>query len=58
MQSGKESSSFRILRIKCEQLLERSRRPAVLASVHVGDGFFEKRAFFAVPDNTPVVYPG
>ena len=58
MQRGKEPSSFRIVRIKCEQLFQRSGRPAVLAGVHVGDGFLEKRAFLAVADNTPVVNSG
>jgi hypothetical protein len=46
------------MRIKCEQLFERCRRPAILAGIHVGDGFFEKRAFLAVTDNAPIVYPG
>jgi hypothetical protein len=58
MQRGKESSSFRIMRIECEQLFQRRRRPAVLAGVHVGDRFLEKRAFLAIADNTPVVHSG
>jgi len=58
MQRGKEPSSFRIMRIECEQLFQRSGRPAVLAGVHVGDGFLKKRAFLAIADNTPVVHSG
>ena len=58
MQSGKESASFGVERIKGQQLLQRRGRPAVLAGVHVGDGFLEKRAFFAVADNAPFVYSG
>ena len=58
MQRRKEPASFRIVRIKCEQLFQRGGRPAVLAGVHVGDGFFEKCAFLAVADNTPLMHPG
>lgn len=58
MQRRKEPASFRVVRIKCEQLFQRSGRPAVLAGVHVGDGFLEKRAFLAVADDTPFVHPG
>src|SRR5688572_2938564 len=58
MQRSKEPSSFSIVRIKREQLFQRSGRPAILAGVHVGDGFLEKRAFLAVADNTPIVHSG
>ena len=58
MQRSKEPSSFRIVRIKREQLFQRSRRPAILAGVHMGDGFLEKGAFLAIADNTPVVASG
>lgn len=58
MQRSKEPSSFRIVRIKREQFFQRSGRPAILAGVHVGDGFLEKRAFLAVADNTPIVHSG
>src|SRR6266550_2100760 len=58
MQRGKESSSFRVVRIKREQLFQRSGGPAILAGIHVGDCFLEKRAFLAVADNTPFVYLG
>jgi hypothetical protein len=46
------------MRIEREQILQRSGRPAVLAGVHVGDGFFEKRAFLAVSDHTTAMRPG
>jgi hypothetical protein len=46
------------VRIKDEQLFQHSRRPAVLAGVHVGDGFFEKRTFLAIADNAPVLHSG
>ena len=46
------------MRIKCEQLFQRSGRPAIPAGVHMGDGFLEKRAFLAVADHTPVVHSG
>jgi hypothetical protein len=58
MQRGKESSSFRVVRIKCEQFFQRSGRPAILAGVHVGDGFLEKCTFLAVAYNTPFLHPG
>jgi hypothetical protein len=46
------------VRIKCKQLFQRRGRPAVLAGVHVGDGFLEKRAFLAIADNAPAVHSG
>ena len=58
MQRGKEPSSFRVVRIKGKQFFQCSGRPAVLAGVHVGDGFLEKRALLAVADNPPFVQPG
>jgi hypothetical protein len=46
------------VRIKREQFFQRSGRPAILAGVHVGDGFLEKRTFLAIADNTPIMHSG
>jgi hypothetical protein len=39
MESGEKPTGFHVMRIKCEQLFQGSRGPAVLAGIHVGDGF-------------------
>ena len=58
MQRGKEPSRFHVSRVERKQLFQRSGRPAVLAGVHVGDGFLEKRAFLAITDHPLLVYTG
>ena len=58
MQRGKEPTRFHVARIEREQLFQRGGRPAILAGVHVGDGFLEKRAFLAIADNPLLVYAG
>jgi hypothetical protein len=58
MESGEEPTGLRVVRIKREQFFQGSRGPAVLAGVHVGDGFLEKRTFLAVADNTPFMRSG
>src|ERR1043166_8997117 len=57
MQRGKEPSRFRVVRIKRKEFFQRSGRPAILAGVHVGDRFLQKRTFFTVADNTPFLHP-
>jgi hypothetical protein len=39
MESGEEPTSLCVVRIKREQFLQGSRRPAILAGIHVSDGF-------------------
>jgi hypothetical protein len=51
MQGGKETASLHILGIEGQEFLEGGRRPAVLAGIHVADGFFEESALSAVPDD-------
>ncbi len=58
MERGEQPPRFRVLRIEGEQFFQSSGRPAVLAGIHVGDGFFEKRALLTVPDDTLLVGPG
>ena len=57
MERGKQPAGFGIVRIKGEEFFESCRRPAVLAGIHMGDGFFQESAFLAVADNTPFVRP-
>jgi hypothetical protein len=58
MEGGEQPSGLRIVRVKPEQLFQGSRRPAILAGVHIGDGFLEKGAFLAVADNSPFMHAG
>ena len=55
MEGGEQPARLRIVRIECKQFLQCSGRPAVLAGIHMRDGFFEQSAFLAVTDNTPLV---
>ena len=56
MKGGEQAAGFGIVRVKREQFFESSGRPAILAGVHMRDGFFEESALLAVSDNTPLVH--